>query len=83
MAAPLPGPAAPDAPSAVRARTAAFLRCLCDGARLMVGVPSYETYRGHMEQTHPGQPIMSYAEFFRQRQEARYGGRGKGGFRCC
>lgn len=57
-------------------------RCLCDGARLMVGVPNYETYVAHMAATHPGQPPMTRAEFFRDRQDARYGG-GKGGFRCC
>ncbi|WP_374576919.1 YbdD/YjiX family protein [Phenylobacterium sp.] len=57
-------------------------RCLCDGARLMVGVPNYETYVAHMAATHPGQAPMTRAEFFRDRQDARYGG-GKGGFRCC
>ncbi len=36
-----------------------------------------------MDQTHPGQSVMSYAEFLRQRQEACHGGRGKDGFRCC
>ena len=57
-------------------------RCLCDGARLMVGVPNYETYVAHMAATHPDRPPMTRAEFFRDRQDARYGG-GKGGFRCC
>ena len=57
-------------------------RCLCDGARLMVGVPNYETYVAHMAATHPGQAPMTRTEFFRDRQDARYGG-GKGGFRCC
>ncbi|MGR7958203.1 CstA-like transporter-associated (seleno)protein, partial [Escherichia coli] len=28
-------------------------------------------------------PYMSYEEFFRERQNARYGGDGKGGMRCC
>ena len=27
--------------------------------------------------------IMTYTEFFRERQEARYGGSGEGGIRCC
>lgn len=58
-------------------------RCLCDGARLMVGVPNYETYVAHVASTHPDQAPMSYEAFFRDRQEARYGGGGKGGFRCC
>ena len=50
--------------------------------RLMVGVPEYSTYVDHMRNTHPDQPIMSYQEFFRERQEARYGGNGKI-TRCC
>jgi uncharacterized short protein YbdD (DUF466 family) len=41
--------------------------------RLMVGLPEYDTYLAHMEKTHPGEPVMSYEEFFRERQEARYG----------
>ncbi|HDG9129142.1 TPA: YbdD/YjiX family protein, partial [Klebsiella pneumoniae] len=32
---------------------------------------------------HPDQPYMTYEEFFRERQQARYGGDGKGGVRCC
>lgn len=58
-------------------------RCLCDSARLMVGVPNYEAYLAHVAKTHPDQPPMSYEAFFRNRQDARYGGGGKGGFRCC
>jgi len=42
--------------------------------RLMVGLPEYDTYLAHMERTHPDQPAMTYEEFFRERQEARYGG---------
>ncbi len=69
-------------PVAERSRLSAFLRCACDGARLMVGVPNYDAYVAHVSRTHPGQPVMTYAEFFRDRQDARYGG-SKGGFRCC
>lgn len=58
-------------------------RCLCDSARLMVGMPNYDAYVAHMALTHPGQPPMTYEQFFRDRQDARYGGGGKGGFRCC
>jgi uncharacterized short protein YbdD (DUF466 family) len=29
-------------------------------ARLMIGVPDYETYVAHRKANHPGQPIMSY-----------------------
>jgi uncharacterized short protein YbdD (DUF466 family) len=51
-------------------------------ARLMVGVPDYETYVDHRRTHHPGKPIMSYEEFFRERQNARYTV-GKGNFRGC
>ena len=60
-----------------------FIACLCDGARLIVGVPRYEDYVAHMARTHPDQAPMSYAEFFRDRQAARYGGAKGGGLRCC
>jgi uncharacterized short protein YbdD (DUF466 family) len=52
-------------------------------ARLMVGIPDYETYVAHRRAHHPGEPVMSYPEFFRERQKARYAveeGRLKG---CC
>ena len=29
-------------------------------ARLMVGIPDYQTYVEHRRQTHPGEPIMTY-----------------------
>ena len=58
------------------------VRYLGQSMRLMVGVPEYETYVVHMRDTHPDQPVMSYQEFFRERQEARYGGNGKV-TRCC
>jgi uncharacterized short protein YbdD (DUF466 family) len=56
-------------------------RYLARGLRLMVGLPDYSAYLDHMEATHPGQPVMPYEEFFRERQDARYGA-GRGG-RCC
>lgn len=66
-------------------RLAAWLRLfwqrLVQTGRLVCGVPDYEAYRQHMRQHHPGQPVMDYASFFRDRQQARYGGRGGG--RCC
>jgi uncharacterized short protein YbdD (DUF466 family) len=52
-------------------------------ARLMVGVPNYDTYVQHMRLTHPDKPIMNYEEFFRERQEARYGGADGRPGRCC
>ncbi len=51
-------------------------------ARLMVGVPDYQTYVTHRQTNHPGQPFMTYQEFFRERQDARYA-IGKGRFRGC
>jgi len=51
--------------------------------RLMVGVPDYDTYVEHRRLHHPDQPVMTYEEFFRERQDSRYGGgSGKIG-RCC
>lgn len=49
-------------------------------ARSAIGVPDYEVYLRHAREHHPGQAPMSYAEFFENRQAARY--RGTGG-RCC
>jgi len=61
-------------------------RFVCDmvaqTARLMVGVPDYPTYVAHRRANHPDQPIMTYEEFFRERQAARYAV-GKGRFRGC
>lgn len=55
-------------------------RYLGQTMRLMVGVPDYQTYLEHMSRTHPERTPMTYEEFFRERQQARYGGKlGK----CC
>jgi uncharacterized short protein YbdD (DUF466 family) len=56
---------------------------LGQAARMLVGIPDYDTYVQHMKDNHPDKPVMTYKEFFRERQDARYGGSGKGGFRCC
>lgn len=56
---------------------------LGQAARMLIGIPDYDTYVQHMSDNHPDKPIMTYKEFFRERQDARYGGSGKGGFRCC
>ncbi|KFG89289.1 putative small protein yjiX [Sphingobium herbicidovorans NBRC 16415] len=50
-------------------------------ARMMVGVPDYENYARHMRAHHPERPVMTPAQFFLDRQEARYGG--KNGGKCC
>lgn len=58
-----------------------FLARLRETAHLMVGLPSYAAYLRHMAERHPERTPMSEPEFFRDRQEARYGGRNGG--RCC
>lgn len=52
-------------------------------ARLMVGVPDYDAYVRHRREMHPGEPVMSYEEFFRERQSSRYGENGGRISRCC
>jgi uncharacterized short protein YbdD (DUF466 family) len=49
----------------------------------MVGIPEYQTYVDRRRISHPGEPIMTYEEFFKERQNVRYAiekGRFKG---CC
>lgn len=58
-----------------------WLRVLRRMARSMVGMPDYDAYVRHMTARHPGQPVMDRTQFFRDRQQARYGG--KEGGRCC
>jgi len=58
-----------------------LLTRLRDTARLMVGQPSYDAYCAHMAEHHPDRPMMTKTAFFREREQARYGG--KGGGRCC
>ena len=48
---------------------------LGQAAKMLIGIPDYDNYVEHMKTNHP--------EFFRERQEARYGGSGEGGVRCC
>ncbi len=50
--------------------------------RLMIGLPDYDAYVEHTRRAHPDRPVMSYEAFFRDRQEARYGGKGRVGH-CC
>jgi uncharacterized short protein YbdD (DUF466 family) len=56
-------------------------RRIGEAGALILGVPPYRRYCEHMALHHPEQSPMTPAEFFRNRQEARYAGRGKG--RCC
>ncbi|MBI1180142.1 MAG: putative selenoprotein [Alphaproteobacteria bacterium] len=58
-------------------------RFLTHTARLMVGLPDYDLYVLHRRTHHPGEPVMTREEFFRERQESRYGA-GDGRInRCC
>lgn len=57
-------------------------RYLGQAMRMMVGLPDYDAYLDHMERVHPDKPVMTYEEFFRDRMEARYEGKGKTGT-CC
>ena len=50
-------------------RIARLWRRAVQTARLMVGIPDYDTYVAHRRAHHPSEPVMSYAEFFRERQE--------------
>ncbi|MBL6749375.1 MAG: YbdD/YjiX family protein [Nevskia sp.] len=56
------------------------LRKLAQTARLAVGIPDYQGYVSHRRLRHPGEPVMSYEEFFRERLAARYR---RGTSRCC
>ncbi|MEQ1651327.1 MAG: YbdD/YjiX family protein [Hyphomicrobium sp.] len=52
-------------------------------ARLMVGVPDYDAYVAHRKAMHPTEPLMTFEEFFRERQSSRYGANGGKISRCC
>ncbi len=56
---------------------------LRDGARLMVGQGDYDAYVAHMREKHEDANIMTRAEFFRARENARFGAGGERAFRCC
>jgi uncharacterized short protein YbdD (DUF466 family) len=66
----------------VRQRTRLVCDMVVQTARLMVGIPDYDTYVAHRQTTHPDQPAMTHRQFFRERQEARYAV-SKGRFRGC
>jgi uncharacterized short protein YbdD (DUF466 family) len=66
-----------------RSTASALIRGIRDCGRLMVGVPSYDNYVLHIRTQHPDVTPMSEAEFVRDRQSARFGEGGRGGFRCC
>jgi uncharacterized short protein YbdD (DUF466 family) len=55
-------------------------RALVAAARRIAGIPDYDAYVAHVREYHPERAIPSEAEFFADRQEARYRA---GGGRCC
>ena len=52
-------------------------------ARLMVGVPDYQTYAAHRAREHPGEPVLSPEAFVADRAERRFGGGPDRIGRCC
>lgn len=64
-------------------RPAGWLAALRNAGGMMVGVPPYSAYLEHMQRDHPDATPMTEAAFFRDRQNARFGEGGRGGFRCC
>jgi uncharacterized short protein YbdD (DUF466 family) len=62
-------------------RLAEACKALCTTGRLMCGIPDYDGYVAHLRRHHPERSVPSYEEFFRQRQDARYGRNGNA--RCC
>ena len=64
----------------MKASFQAFRKWAVQTARLCGGVRDYDVYMRHLREHHPEREVPSYAEFFRERQVARY--KGTGG-RCC
>jgi uncharacterized short protein YbdD (DUF466 family) len=70
-------------PWSAMGKVALICRRAVQTARLMVGIPDYDSYVAHRRAHHPTEPVMSYAEFFRERQKARYGCEGGRMRGCC
>jgi uncharacterized short protein YbdD (DUF466 family) len=58
------------------------LKRLSECFRLMIGIPDYNNYVAHQKKHHPQKKLMTYEEFFLERQKNRYG-RSSSGTRCC
>ena len=56
------------------------VRYLCSACRQVFGMPDYERYLRHAGERHPGVPVLTRGDFFRQAIDRKYG---KGGMRCC
>ncbi len=57
------------------------LRAVGAVLRQLFGMPDYDGYLEHRRAAHPGEPVMSRAEYFADHLESRY--RGGGPSRCC
>ena len=56
------------------------LHALRQACRQIVGIPDYERYLTHMEEHHPGEPVLSRKEYFARAIDRKYG---RSGPRCC
>ncbi len=66
--------------AALRQRLRTTWRAAVSIARLIVGIPDYDTYLRHIRTFHPDVTPMSYEAFFAERMQARYA---RGRSRCC
>ncbi len=67
-------------PMTLATRITRLWRQLRHAGRMLVGMPDYDTYLTHLREHHPEREPMTREQFFRSRQEARYG---TGAGRCC
>jgi uncharacterized short protein YbdD (DUF466 family) len=61
-------------------RTAGIWRRLVSATRRIAGIPDYDAYVAHLRSHHPERAVPTAADFFANRQQARYQ---SGGGRCC
>ena len=66
-----------------RLKLGAFARKFRQTVNLMVGQPDYENYVAHTARVHTDQTPMTATEFFRNREDRRFGVGNNAGFRCC
>jgi uncharacterized short protein YbdD (DUF466 family) len=74
------GAAVPEERSMSRSPLRDRLRAVRQGYLQVVGIPDYERYVAHATSHHPGEPVLSRREFFRQAIDRKYG---RSGPRCC
>ena len=55
-------------------------RALRQALRQVFGIPDFERYRAHMQERHPGAPLLSEREFHAMAIDRRYGAARP---RCC